>query len=72
MTDCRFNSLDPLYHPMNHRCRVMHRLRRSIGPMVFIHPVEHAHTQKLEEDVIPVLPWDSTTQLFTDLDHVSP
>ena len=57
---------------MNHRCRVTHRLRQSIGPVVFIRPVEHAHTQKLEEDVIPVLPWDATTQLFADPDHVPP
>ena len=57
---------------MNHRCRVTHRLRQSIGPMVFILPVEHAHTQKLEEDLIPALPWDMMAQLFADPDHVPP
>ena len=57
---------------MNHHCRVTHCLRRSIGPVIFICPVEHAHAQKLEEDVIHILPWDATTRLFADPDHVPP
>ena len=40
--------------------------------MVFVCPVKHAHAQKLEEDIIPILPWDAMTQLFANPDHVSP
>ena len=57
---------------MNHRCRMMHRLRRGIGPVVFILPVEYAHTQKPIEDLVPILPWDATMQLFANPDHVPP
>ena len=57
---------------MNHCCRVTHRLRRSVSPIVLVLPVEHAHAQELEEDLIPILPWDATTKLFADPDHVPP
>ena len=57
---------------MHHHRQVTHRLHRSIGPVVFIGPVKHAHAQEPEEDIIPVLPWDATAQLFTDPDHVPP
>ena len=72
MTDRRFHPLNPLYYPMNHRCGVTHRLHRSIGPIVFVLPVEHAHAQKPVEDLVPVLPWDVMTQLFANLNHVPP
>ena len=49
-----------------------HRLRRSIGPVIFVLPVKYAHAQKPEEDLIPILPWDATTQLFANPDHVPP
>ena len=49
-----------------------HCLCRSVGPVVFILPVKYAHAQKLEEDLIPILPWDATTQLLTNPDHVPP
>ena len=72
MTDRRFDSLDPLQHPMNHRCRVTYRLRRSIGPVIVPVPVEHAHTDQLEEDIILVLPWNPKAELFANPDHVPP
>ena len=34
--------------------------------------LEHAYAQKLEEDIIPVLPWDTMTQLFANPNHVPP
>ena len=57
---------------MNHRRRMTHCLRQSIGPVIFVLPVKHAHAQELEEDLIPILPWDATMKLFANPDHVPP